>query len=414
MVLVCTEPFLPLAHAIARQEGFESLPIVTIPHPIGGQEPGALDDAVLAVVDRVAEGLLDGSGPVTAHGAQDAVRDAPTDPSAFLDFAAAQGWGDGLPLIPPAVALVEAAVAATGLDPDTHLGPVPPADRGATVRAVAANAVLAGCTPDLVPVVVAAVRAALHPDLNLQALTTTTHPVTPLVIVHGPVVGELGFNAGPNVLGQGNRANATVGRALRLVLRHIGGAQPGQTDRATHGSPAKYSYCMAENAAETPFATFHADRGGGATGAVTLVGGEGPHNVNDHGSTDAAGLLRTIAGTLATLGCNNLYLRGEMLLVLSPEHAATLARGGFDRRAIQEHLLHHARADVRGVSEGNLERFRRISPHLFDEPPEDGHVPMLDRPEDLLVLVAGGPGKHSAVVPTFGATRAVTVDVSRP
>lgn len=150
----------------------------------------------------------------------------------------------------------------------------------------------------------------------------------------------------------------------------------------------------------------------GPAGAVTLVGGEGPHNVNDHGSTDGPGLLRNIAGTLATLGCNNVYLRGEMLLVLSPEHAATLADDGFDRRGIAEHLRLHARVDVRGISAGNLERFRRISPQVFDAVPEDGLVPMLDRAEDLLIVVAGGPGKHSVVVPTFGATRAVTADVA--
>lgn len=414
-MLVCTEPFLPLATAIARQEGYEALPVVTLPHPIGGREPGDLDEAVLGVVDGIAALLLaDPASDVDRAGSTErtALHDAPTDPSAFLEFAGAQGWGDGLPLIPPTAGLVDAAVAATGLDPDLDLGPVPPDHRGATVRAVAANAVMAGCTPVLLPVVIAAVRAALQPELNLQGLTTTTHPVTPLVIVHGSVVDELGFNAGPNTLGQGNRANATVGRALRLVLQHIGGARPGETDRATHGSPGKYSYCMAERA-DSPLETLHARRGGGPGGAVTLVGGEGPHNVNDHGSTDGPGLLRNIAGTMATLGCNNVYLRSEMLLVLSPEHAATLVADGFDRESVAAHLHEHARVDVRGISAGNLERFRRISPHLFDAVPDDGLVPMLDRPEDLLVVVAGGPGKHSVVVPTFGATRAVTVDVER-
>lgn len=145
---------------------------------------------------------------------------------------------------------------------------------------------------------------------------------------------------------------------------------------------------------------------------MTVVGGEGSHSVNDHGSTDTHGLLRNIAGTMATPDCNNLYMRGEMLLVLSPEHAAVIAREGHDRSSIQQALFDMAWEDVSDVSAGNMERFRRISPHVFvDLPEEDGMVRMFDRPEDILVLVAGGPGKHSMVVPTFGATTATTVDV---
>jgi hypothetical protein len=293
---------------------------------------------------------------------------------------------------------------------------VPPANRGATVAAVAANSVMAGCLPDVVPVVVAAVQAVLAPRFNLQALTTTTHPVTPLVIVHGPMLEELGFNSGSNVFGQGNRANAGVGRALRLVLQNIGQAHPGETDRATHGAPGKYSYCIAENAAASPFATFHQARGGGAAGSVTVFGGEGPHNINDHGSTDAAGILNTIAGTMATLGHNNLYLRGELLLVLGPEHAEVLAREGYDRRRIQDAVFAHPRARISlaGVSEGNLDRYRRTAPHVFDGVPDDAVVPVLDAPEALLVMVAGGPGKHSVLVPSFGKTQAVTADVAPP
>lgn len=414
-MLVSTEPFLPLARAVARQEGLESLAVVTIPHPIGGVDPEELDDVIAAAADRVAEALLAPLEEAPAGVAVAELDDAPDDVLGFLEYAGEHGWSDGLPLVPPEAALVERAVATTGLDPDLMLGPVPPSNRGATVSAVAANAVMAGCPPELTPVVVAAVRAALEPRFNLQGVTTTTHPVTPLVIVSGAAVDRLGFNAGPNVFGQGNRANATVGRALRLVLQNIGEAQPGRTDRATHGSPTKFSYCIAENAPSTPFATtFHDERGGGPDGAVTVVGGEGPHNVNDHGSTTAAGILHTVAGTIAQLGSNNLYLRGQLLVVLSPEHAEVIAREGYDRRRVQQELVERARVDVRGVSEGNLERYRQTAPHVYADLPDDGFVRVLDRPEDVLLLVAGGPGKHSVVVPTFGSTEAVTVDVEAP
>lgn len=381
-----------------------------MPHPIGGLEPGELDDAVLAVVDDVVRALTTAPAGVAA-GATDQVDEGPSDPVAFLPFAEDHGWSDGLPMIVPTTDRVAAAIAASGVAPGTELGVVPPSNRTATIEAVAANAVMAGCLPEVMPVVVAAVRAGLAPDFNLQALATTTHPVTPLVMVHGPVVERLGFNGAANVFGQGNRANGTVGRALRLVIQNIGGAIPGETDRATHGSPTKYTYCMAENAAESPFATFHERRGGGAAGAVTVFGGEGPHNVNDHGSTTAHGLLRTIAGTMATLGCNNLYTRGPMLVVLSPEHADVVAREGYDAPKVAASLAEMALADVSDVSAGNMERYTRISPHIFSELPADHKVTVVDGPEDILVLVAGGPGKHSVVVPSFGETVPTTVDI---
>jgi hypothetical protein len=439
-VLICTEPFLPLARAVARQEGLETLAVVTLPHPVGGKRPEHLDDVLAAVTDRVADALLTPPGGTTRvpdnaafsphspaglderssaggfpFGAGRAVvHAAPGDVGEFLAFAEEHRWSDGLPLVPPTARLVEQTVRASGRDGDEVLGAVPPSNRGATVRAVAANAVMAGCPPQLMPVVVAAVRAVLEPRFNLQAVTTTTHPATPLVVVHGPVVDELGFNAGAGTFGQGNRANATTGRALRLVLQNIGEARPGETDRATHGSPTKYSYCLAENAAASPFPTFHDERGGGPRGAVTVIGGEAPHNVNDHGSTDATGILRNVAGTMATLGCNNVYLRGQMLVVLSPEHAEVVARDGYDRARIAGELAALARINVHGVSAGNLKRFRAASPHVFDHLPDDGYVPMLDQPDDLLLFVAGGPGKHSVVVPTFGTTNAVTVDLDPP
>lgn len=411
--MIATDSFLPLARAIAKQEGFEDLAVVTIPHPIGGLEPVALEQSLAQAVDAVVEALLSSPAGEVATAAASPVHDAPADVSDFLSFAESRRWSDGLPMVPPTEERVAQAVAVTGRDAGDVLGFVPPANRGASVGAVAANAVMAGCVPEVLPVVIAAVQAVLEPRFNLQALTTTTHPVTPLVIVHGPVVEELGFNGGPNAFGQGNRANAGVGRALRLVLQNIGEARPGETDRATHGTPGKYAYCIAENGTGSPFATFHEDRGGGARGAVTVLGGEGPHNINDHGSTDAAGLLTQIAGTLASLGHNNLYLRGQLLLILGPEHAEMLARDGYDRRRIQESVFAHPRARISmaGVSAGNLDRYRRTAPHVYADLPVDGVVPMLDSPESLLVLVAGGPGKHSMLVPTFGTTEAVTVDV---
>ena len=410
-VLVCTDVFLPLARAISAQRGLRSLAVVTVPHPTGGVPPEALDEVLAAAVDDVAAGLTAAS-PVPPEVLAVSVQDAPEDVLDFLELAERRGWSDGLPLVPPSQERVAAAVAASGRPAGELVGLVPPAHRGATVASVAANAVMAGCRPEVVPVVLAAVEAVLRPEFNLQALTTTTHPVTPLVVVHGPVVERLGFNSGPNVFGQGNRANAAVGRALRLVLQNVGQALPGVTDRATHGTPGKYSSCIAV-ASDPPLTSFHAVRGGDEHGAVTVVGGEGPHNVNDHGSTDAAGLLTTLAGALANLGSNNVYLRGQVLLVLGPEHAELLERDGYDLERLQAAVHEHPRARVStaGVSAGNLSRYRLTAPHVFEAVAADATVPMLDAPDRLLVLVAGGPGKHSMIVPTFGTTTAVTVPV---
>ena len=417
VVLVCTEPFVALARAVAEQQGHASLPIVGIAHPIGGRDPAELVPGIEAAVEEL-ERLL-----VTDPSAQDVATvapdhrwlDAPGDPFELLAFAQRRGIGDGLPILAPTAEHVTRMLGRHGLDGDTVLGRMPPSNREVDLWSVAANAVMAGCEDAVLPVVIAAVEATLDPAFNLKALQSTTHPVTPLVVVHGPVVRELDFNAGSNVLGQGNRSNATVGRAVRLVLQNVGDAHPGTTDRATHGSPAKYSYCMAESDAVSSWPRLHVGRGVPEDqSAVTVLGAEAPHNVNDHGSVTATGLLATIADVLASAGSNDLYLRGQPLLILSPEHAELLSADGFDREHTQAAIHRLAVVPHEHLSEGNLERFRRIAPALFDPPPRDGSIPMLDAPERLLVVIAGGAGKHSMVVPTFGSTEAVTVPVSSP
>ena len=413
VVFVCTDAFVPLAEAVAGQQGFPELPRVELPHPIGGRDPGELRVTAKSLGGAVAAALCTAPGRTSESAEVAEVAEMPDDPGAFTAAVGARGWGDGLPLLVPSVERVEDFLAASGIDPATVIGPVPPEDRLADARTLAANALMAGCDPMHLPVVVAALVAMLESPFNLEALQTTTHPVTPLVVVHGAAVDRLGFNAGPNTYGQGTRANAATGRAVRLVLQHVGGARPGATDRATHGTPAKYSACIAELADAVPWPSLAAARGVDAPeGAVTVIGCEGPHNVNDHGSDDADGLIGTIAGTLASLGSNNLYLRGQPLLVLSPEHAELCVRAGLDRQQVGAAVRARARVPVSAISPGNLTRFKRINPGLFDPPPGDGLIPMLDADEDLLICVAGGPGKHSMIVPTFGTTDAVTVSIA--
>ena len=321
----------------------------------------------------------------------------------WYEVADARGWGDGLPTVPPTPQRVAAALAALeGIE--LELGPLPPSGLVPTRESFAANAVMAGCRPADLPVVLAALRGLLSPEYNLHGVLATTHPCAPLVIVNGSVRAALGVNSGGNCFGQGTRANAVIGRAVQLVTTHIGGARPGLMDRSTQGGPAKYTFCFGENEEESPFKPYSVRRGFAASeSVVTVAATEGPHNINDHGSTTAEGLLMTIAGVMAQPGSNNVYVKGPHFLVLGPEHAATLHRDGWTAPALQEELWQRARIPVAAVSEENRRQFED-----WDVRPDGEFFPVSTGPEQLHVLVAGGAGKHSAWIPSFGATAAVS------
>jgi hypothetical protein len=328
---------------------------------------------------------------------------AGVDEESWQEEAYRRGWGDGLPLVAPTPARVAAALRALeGIELD--LPPLPPSGLVPTRESFAANAVMAGCRPADVPVVLAALRAMSAPEYNLHGVLATTHPCAPLVIVNGPVRQSLGINSGGNCFGQGWRANAVIGRAVQLLTTHIGGARPGVMDRSTQGTPAKYSWCFGENEEESPFAPLSERRGFAAgESTVTVAACEGPHNVNDHGSTTGVGLLLTIAGTMMAAGSNNVYVKGPHFLVLGPEHAATLHRDGWTVASIREWLWEQARIPVEQFSEENHHQYLE-----WGVKPEGDRYTISTGPDMLHVLVAGGAGKHSAWIPSFGATAAVT------
>jgi hypothetical protein len=348
----------------------------------------------------------------TAFGVAEDWSTVSAEPEDVNRLALEQGWSDGLPGIPPTADRIRAVLDRWSLDPDDGLGPLAPANGEATYAKIAANAVFAGCSPELFPIVVTALQAVLEPAFNLNGVQSTTHPVAPLVIVHGDVVDDLGFNAGAGTFGPGTRANATVGRAVRLCLLNIGGARPGERDRATQGQPSKYAYCIAENADASPWPRFHVDRLGiePERAAVTVFGGEGPHNVNDHVSTTATGILETTASTIATLGANTAhYSQGEVFVVFGPEHARTVADSGFSRRDVQLYLYERARMTGGQLAAGGMSGMDAWAPWKHALVTDDGvRLPPLNDPDDLRLLVAGGPGKHSCVIQSFGATRSVT------
>jgi hypothetical protein len=324
-----------------------------------------------------------------------------------------QGWGDGLPVVPPTEARVREMLRYTDHDPDEVIGLVPPGRGEASVLKVAVNAVMAGCRPEYLPVVLAAVRAMCQEPFNLYGIQTTTNPVTVAGFVNGPVVRALGFNAGWNCLGQGNRANATVGRAIRLVLVNIGGGRPGELDRATHGQPGKYSFFFAENEAENPWRPFHVECGFDPNvSTVTVVGASGTLNLLEP-TDDADDLLRVFAASMRFPASNDYMFNGEPWLVLCPEHAAVLHRAGYDKEAVRAALWERTRQPFREFSKRAAHYW--VTPTwrpLLGELTEDTLIPIADTPERIRIVVAGGPSIHSVYVPTFGDTRAVTVPIT--
>jgi hypothetical protein len=409
-VVLGTDEFIPLAKAQVSAKGLPGLPVVTVPHPIGGIPAAVVAAKAEAIVDSVRRALTMNPDPgATAVGAAGQALEAPGDIDEFQTWLMEQGWGDGLPAIPPTRERVARMLSATRRRPDDIAAILVPRLGRASVETIAANAVMAGALPEHLPVILAAVEAVADPAFNLQAIQTTTHPCSPLVIVNGPIAHRLGIHAGGNVLGQGARANAVIGRALRLILQNVGGARPGKEDRATHGHPGKYSYCMAENEAASPWEPLSIERGFSAgESTVTVCGSEAPHNINDHASTTPADIVTTVASVMATVGSNNIYLGGEPLVVLGPEHAATAASSGWSKDDFRRKVWEQSAVPLASFAQENIHRFATIYPEGFKDRPAGAVTRVARDWRDIMVVVAGGAGKHSALIPTFGATRSVT------
>lgn len=340
--------------------------------------------------------------------------DAPgDDPEAWLAFAESRGWGDGLPLVPPTEPRVQAALdlLPAGVDPDEVIAHLPPRGGLVTRRVLAVNAVMAGCRPETLPVLTTAVRALARPEVNLRGVNATTHPVAPLIIVHGAAVESMGFNAGLGAFGPGCRANATVGRALRLVLLNVAGARPGEGDASTQGQPSKYSYCVAENTPESPWESYPTSigvaMGPSIPSAVTVACGENPHNVQDHECISAARTLEQVASVMATLGSNNAPVSSaEWFVFLGPEHAANVADAGWSRRDVQVFLYEKARLPASRFRRAfEITQYAAWEHELADTDPK----PIVRDPNLIRVLVSGGAGKHSCVVPSWGMTASATL-----
>jgi hypothetical protein len=317
------------------------------------------------------------------------------------------GVTDGLPVVPPTPGRV--ATMLGGREAEQVLTTLPPLRGRATMRKLAMCAVMAGCRPAYFPIVLAATAAVAQPAFNLFGIQTTTGTATPLIIVNGPVVQQCGLNAAANALGPGVHSNATIGRALGLILRNVGGAIPGYTDKATMGQPGKYTFCCAENEAANPWEALHVSRGYQPwQSTVTVVGAAGTVEVVDSTSHSADSLLTTLARSMTiagSLGGGNYLGGGEPLLLLAPEHAAIISRD-YTRHQAQQALFARARLPLSVFPPETVAHVQQLRGASAKAQAEVG---VAARPEDILLVVVGAAGAKSTYVPTWGGTtRAVT------
>jgi hypothetical protein len=306
-----------------------------------------------------------------------------------------RGWTDGLPVVPPTEARVLRMLEGTTRKLDEVVAVVPPDLVECTVEKVAINAVMAGCRPEYLPVVLAAVEAACTDAFNAHGLLATTWFSGPMVVVNGPIARAIGMNSGVNALGQGNRANAAIGRALQLVIRNVGGGRPGGVDRATLGQPGKYTFCFAEDEQGSPWEPLSVERGFAAgASTVTLFAAGGVQGVADQLSRTPESLARSLAVCLRAVAHPKLVIGFDAFLVVSPEHGRVFAEAGWSkarlRQELDELLLLDGAYLVRGaggIAEG-------VAEHLAE-----ADLPKF-RPGGLLIAHAGGrAGLFSAVIP---------------
>lgn len=331
-----------------------------------------------------------------------------------LELMFANGWTDGLPVVVPTPERVDSMLAFTGgLDSDVVLGAVGPADGEATVEKVAVNAVMAGCLPEHFPVVLAAVEAVVDPRFNLGAVQATTHCAGPTVIVNGPARFDCGpITSGTGALGPGHRANATIGRALRLVMMNVGGGRPGTGDMALLGQPGKFTSCLAEAEESSPLEPLHVSLGYEPDeSTVTVLATEAPHSaiclLDPDASDNAERILRVLAAGLSNVAANPIYLRkGMNAILLNPEHADELARAGLGRTEIQERLHELARRP--------RHELRCFGGPLVDDGPDDDLLTVVQDACDILLVVTGGPGLYSMVLPSWGGGPEGNVAVTKP
>jgi hypothetical protein len=323
-----------------------------------------------------------------------------------MELCEQKGWTDGLPVVPPTGERVAAMLRAANLAPDHQLAFIKDREVPITAEKVAINAVLAGCRPEYMPVVAAAVEALGDPRFGFHGPSTSTNGGAIFMLVNGPIARRLGINAGDNLFGPGFRANATIGRAIRLVMRNVTGSRPGELDRAALGHGGKYSYCIAENETDSPWPPFHATRGlRPEQDAVTVFAALAPHQYYNQVSSSPEGLLATACAQMRISASTG--WRAEYALVFAGEHQKVFKDAGWSREDVQRHVWEHCKASV---AELKRARMRPGEPTAEDE---TTFYPIVEQPQDLLVIAAGGAaGAQSCYIPGW-AGKALSLSITR-
>jgi peroxiredoxin len=332
------------------------------------------------------------------------------------DYCMQNGFADALPVVPPTVERVEHMLAATRIPPDEVIGLVAPNYGAATVEKIAANAVMAGCPPQMMRVLIPLIRAVCDERFNIHGVQATTHFAAPLIIINGPIRKELGFACASNVFSNISRANSSLGRALQLILGNLGGARPGEIDMSTLGNPGKFSYCIAENEEENPWEPLHVEFGfAPEQSALTLFAAEPPRGVSEHNAREGKQILRAISRVLATSWTYRICSMFEVLVVLCPEHVKTLRRDGFTKAEARDFLFHNTGIPLKEYAEDNGEGTQYT--RFYQEAIIDGepHYLKFASPEQIKIVVAGGTaGKFSAVISSWATGARGSQMVSYP
>ena len=325
-----------------------------------------------------------------------------------------RGWTDGLPIVPPTADRVRQMLTGSDLFPDYLVAVLDPMGGQATIEKIAVNAVMAGCESAHMPILIAAVEAISKPEADLRGVSTTTNPDIPMLIVSGPIVGQAGINAGTNTLGRGTKANATIGRALHLIIQNIGGSWTGVTDMSAIGQPGEFSMMMAENEPANPWGPLHVELGfPKAANVVTVLSAEGTHNILGIGISSEQ-FLKLVASHIA--GLDRAY-RSTFLLVIATDTAAMLAREGWDRKKMIDFIKAHAIMPFPKYKELFIDsgRARRHEVPAWVFANKDLNamipVPFFDH---FLIMVAGGTGEKSMLIPVWSASRPVGREIRLP
>ncbi len=338
---------------------------------------------------------------------------APQDAAGLIELYYERGFSDGLPVVPPSEASVGAMLAAAGLGGAEVLGEVEARNTRITADKVAINAVLAGCLPEYMPVVVSAVKGLCDPAFGYHGIATSTGGASVVIIVNGPIAPRLGINAEDNAFGPGFRANMTIGRALRLLMMNAINTRPGKLDRSTLGNPGKISFCFAEHEAGSPWEPLHVERGfRPEQSTTTLFAADGVYQTYNQLSATPEPLLYGMAGAIANLGARAIVGQPDAVIVIGGEHAKVLRESGWSKRQVKECLFEHARQSL-----AELKRAGRL-PGEIEPGDEQAWRHVVDDPDGFIVVCAGGRvGNWSACLSGWGSrqgSRAVTTAIETP